>query len=152
MSRTTDSGQRPRVHRQQRNLADEGDGSWPAPLDIPRMVEVTGYTRRAPGQRTPEVTLPENFPLVDGKPLSRAQFAVLLTMRSAPMTDWQIANRYPTMFAHLCEQSDASLRTRRTELVKLGLVAQAGREPANDRHRSAARWKLTETGEAAAYG
>ncbi len=82
------------------------------------------------------------------KELTKKQKAVLailrvLTESMGGATDEQIADAYQTNlpWERLPEQSDSGLRTRRSELVRKGVVVDSGERRRNRAGRQCAVWK-----------
>ncbi len=79
--------------------------------------------------------------------------AVLTVIRNhAPISDEQIAEHWEAMRwldAELPDVSESSLRTRRAEAVRQGLVRDSGRRGTTKRGSSCVLWEAVERGDAA---
>lgn len=63
-----------------------------------------------------------------------------------PATDWQIIRSWRYSNPDAPEASTASIRSRRAELVRAGLIEQAGLTTSVPGRRSSRTWKVTEAG------
>lgn len=95
-----------------------------------------------------EIRVAPDEPPAPGKSIrSDVHRHVLHVLREIePATDWQIIRSWRWGDRDAPEASTASIRSRRAELVRAGLIEEAGRTVSVPGRRSSRTWKVTEAG------
>lgn len=80
--------------------------------------------------------------------ISKTQFLVLLTIAQGPQTDEEIVSTFSVQVQNYkwVPATPQSIRSRRSELVKLGLVSFLGEYGITSTGRRTRVWKITEAG------
>jgi len=96
-------------------------------------------TDTARARRTDPITSHQAAASIDGERIRLSQHAVLRHFRRhGPMTDTELIEGYDGKIP----QTDSGLRTRRSELVKKGLLVDTGRRELLETGRSSKVWGL----------
>jgi hypothetical protein len=77
--------------------------------------------------------------------LNEVREAILALLRVRPLADWMLVEFY-SMDASLPKQSPQSIRSRRADLVRMGLIVEDGTAPHPETGRRHTLWRATPAG------